>query len=203
MIYLLNNQKYEGVKNLPVIEIEFKNIDIDFNVDYLLFTSKNGVKAVDRIDKKWKEKSAICIGEPTAQMVIELGGKVEYIAKSSYGDELAKEIIKNYKPSKILFLKAKKVLSNIVEILRDSNFEVVEKVVYETKCKKIEFEPKEGIFIFTSPSTIKCLLSQIEWKDSYKAIAIGIKTAQHFKYDIIVSPIQTIENCIKMAKEIV
>ena len=202
MIYLLNNQKYEGIKNLPVIEIEYKNVEVKFDVDYLLFTSKNGVIAVDKIDKNWQNIPAICIGEPTANMVKKLGGKVEYIADSSYGDDLAYEIIKNYNPSKILFLRAKKVLSKIVEILKDNGFEVIEKIVYETKCKKLEFIPKEGIFIFTSPSTVKCFLSQTKWKDSYKAIAIGTKTAQAFPYDIKISNIQTIDNCIKIAKEL-
>jgi len=202
MIYLLNNQKYDGVENLPVIEIEYKNIEIDFDVDYLLFTSKNGVSGVDKISEKWKNIPAICIGNPTANKVIELGGKVEYIANSSYGDDLAKEIIQNFQPSKILFLKAKKVLSKIVDILKSHNFEVIEKVVYETKCKKIDFIPKEGIFIFTSPSTIKCFLAQTNWKPSYKAVAIGKRTASAFEDEIIISPIQTIENCIKIANSL-
>jgi len=203
MIYLLNNQKYEGIQNLPVIEIEFLNIDINFqNIDYLLFTSKNGVLAVDKISDKWKNIPAICIGKPTASIVKNLGGKVEYIASKSYGDDLALEIIEHFEPSKILFLRAKKVLSKIVNILQNNSFEIIEKIVYETKCKKIDFIPKEGIFIFTSPSTIKCFLSQIKWKQNYKAIAIGTRTANSFPYEIIVSDIQTIDNCIKIAKNI-
>jgi uroporphyrinogen-III synthase len=203
MIYLLNNQKFDGVKNLPVIEIEYKNIDINFDVDYLLFTSKNGVIAVDKISDEWKNIPAICIGKPTANVVVKLGGKVEYIAKSSYGDDLAKEIITNFSPSKIVFLRAKKVLSNIVEILKENNFDVIEKIVYETKCKTIDFIPEKGIFIFTSPSTVKCFLSQIEWKKEYKAIAIGTRTASAFPYKIEVSDIQTIDNCIKIAKNMI
>jgi len=203
MIYLLNNQKFEGVENLAVIEIEYKNIDIDFDVDYLLFTSKNGVIAVNKITDKWKNIPAICIGKPTAKKVEELGGKVEYIAKSSYGDDLAKEIVQHFKPSKILFLRAKKVLSNIVEVLKENKFDVIEKIVYETKCKKIDFIPKEGVFIFTSPSTVKCFLSQIKWNKNYKAVAIGTRTASAFPEKIEVSNIQTIENCIKIAKNMI
>jgi len=201
MIYLLNNQKFEGVENIPVIKIKFLDEKIDFQgVNYLLFTSKNGVLAVDRLNKEWQKIPAICIGKPTAKMVEKLGGKVEYIANKSYGDELAIEIIQNFKPSKILFLRAKKILSKIVTILRDNNFEVIEKVVYQTDCKKIDKIPKKGVFIFTSPSTIKCFLSQLEWKNEYKAVAIGEKTAEAFPYKIVVSEIQTIENCIKIAK---
>ena len=203
MIYLLSNQKFDGVENLPVIEIEYKNIDIDFDVDYLLFTSKNGVIGIDKISDKWKKIPAICIGEPTAKKVKELGGKIEYIANSSYGDDLAQEIIQNFNPSKILFPRAKKVLSNIVEVLKSYDFEVIDKIIYETKCKKLDYIPKKGIFIFTSPSTIKCFLSQTNWKSTYKAIAIGKKTASFFDGEIVVSDIQTIDNCIKIAKNMI
>ena len=203
MIYLLNNDKYEGVKNLAVIEIEYFNKKVSLDVDYLLFTSKNGVIALDKVSDKWKSIPAICIGKPTAKMVEKLGGKVKYIANKSYGDELAKEIIDNFPPSKIFFSRAKVVLSNIVDTLKKANFEIIDEVMYETKCKKIEFIPKEGIFIFTSPSTVKCFLSQIKWNKNYKAIAIGSKTASAFPYEIITSDIQTIDNCIKIAKNLV
>ena len=203
MIYLLSNQKFDGVENLPVIEIEYKNIDIDFDVDYLLFTSKNGVIGIDKISDKWKKIPSICIGEPTANKVKELGGIVQYVASKSYGDELAKEILINFSPSKILFPRAKKVLSNIIDVLKDNNFDIIDTIIYETKCKKLDYIPKEGIFIFTSPSTIKCFLSQTNWKPTYKAIAIGEKTASFFDGEIVTSNIQTIENCIKIAKNMI
>ncbi len=203
MIYLLNNDKYEGVKNLPIIDIEYFDKDISLDIDYLLFTSKNGVIALDRITDKWRGIPTICIGKPTAKMVEKLGGEVEYVATKSYGDELAKEIINNFPPSKLFFSRAKVVLSNIVDILKEANFEVIDEILYETKCKKIEFVPKNGVFIFTSPSTVKCFLSQIKWNKNYKAVAIGYKTAQAFPYEIKISPIQTIEYCIKIAKNLV
>lgn len=204
MIYLLNNQKYEGVENIPIIKINYLNPEIELkNIDYLLFTSKNGVIGVNKICEKWKDIPAICIGKGTAKMVQKLGGKVDYIAKNSYGDELAKEIIKTYPPSNILFLKAKVVLSDIVNILKNNNFNIIEKVVYETNCNKIDFQPKKGdIFIFTSPSTVKCFLNSFKWDKNYKAVAIGTRTASYFKGEIVTSEIQTIENCIKIAKNL-
>jgi uroporphyrinogen-III synthase len=205
MIYLLNNQKYDGVENLPVIKINYLTPEINFsNIDYLLFTSKNGVVAVDKISDEWKNIPAITIGEATAKMVKKVGGKVEYIAKKSYGDELAKEIIQNFALSNILFFKAKKVLSNIVEVLEENNFNVIQKVVYETICNKIEKElKKNSVFIFTSPSTIKCFFNQFNWDESFKAVAIGSRTASYFPGKIVISDIQTIDNCIKIAKNMI
>ncbi len=205
MIYLLNNQKYDGVENLPVIKINYLTTKIDFdNIDYLLFTSKNGVIGLDKISKEWQNIPAITIGNPTAKMVEKLGGEIKYIAKSSYGDELAKEILDNFEPSTILFSKAKVVLSDIVEILEKNNFNVIQKVTYETICNKIEKNlEKNSVFIFTSPSTIKCFFKQFIWDDTFKAIAIGSRTASYFPGKIVVSDIQTIDNCIKIAKNMI
>ena len=202
MIYLLNNQKYDGIENLPVIKINYLTPKINLNnIDYLLFTSKNGVIGLDKISDKWKNIPAITIGEPTAKVVEKLGGKVKYIAKSSYGDELAKEILNNFEPSNILFSKAKIVLSDIVEVLEKNKFNVIQKITYETTCNKIDKSLVENsIFIFTSPSTVKCFFKQFKWNSTFKAIAIGNRTASYFPEKIVVSNIQTIDNCIKIAK---
>jgi len=205
MIYLLNNQKYDGIENLPVIKINYLTPKINFsNIDYLLFTSKNGVIGLDKISDKWKNIPAITIGEPTAKVVEKLGGKVKYVAKSSYGDELAKEILNNFEPSNILFSKAKIVLSDIVEVLEKNKFNVIQKITYETICNKIDKSLVENsIFIFTSPSTIKCFFKQFKWNSTFKAIAIGNRTASYFPEKIVVSNIQTIDNCIKIAKNMI
>jgi uroporphyrinogen-III synthase len=205
VIYLLNNQKYDGIENLPVIKINYLTTKINFNnIDYLLFTSKNGVVALNKINNEWKNIPAITIGKATAKTVEKFGGKVKYIAKNSYGDELAKEIIDNFEPSNILFSKAKIVLSNIIEVLEQNNFNVIQKVTYETTCNKINKNlEKNSVFIFTSPSTIKCFLKQFKWDESFKAIAIGSRTASYFPEKIVISDIQTIYNCIKIAKNMI
>jgi uroporphyrinogen-III synthase len=52
-----------------------------------------------------------------------------------------------------LSIEAKVVLSDIVEILENNNFNIKQKVVYETVCNKVEKElEKNSVFIFTSPS---------------------------------------------------
>ena len=188
-----------------MIKINFLNFEIDYlNFDYILFTSKNSVKAVDNYSDEWKKLPAICIGKATAKEVTKRGGSVDFISPKFYGDELAKEIVKKYKKSKLLFPRAKKVLSSIVEILKTNGFEVEEVIVYETTCQKKDIKLDEkAIVIFTSPSTIKCFLKSYSYNDIYKAIAIGEKTASFYEGNIIISDEQTIKRCIKIAKSMV
>jgi len=73
---------------------------------------------------------------------------------------------------------------------------------YEEIKNKFGIPKKGDIFIFTSPSTIKCFLNSFNWDKNYKAVAIGTRTASYFKGEIVTSEIQTIENCIKIAKNL-
>ena len=49
-IYILTEEKYENIKNYPVIKINFLSPFFSFeNINYLIFTSKNGVRAIDKL----------------------------------------------------------------------------------------------------------------------------------------------------------
>ena len=206
-IYLLTNEKYEGALNYPVIKINFLSPFISFEgIDYLLFTSKNGVRAVDRINQEWKKIPSFAIGKATAKEIEKYGGKIEYIAKSSYGDEFAKEIIKKYKNKTFLFLRAKKIISPINEIFKNSTSILKEIIVYETVCNKPDKSLiKPSIVIFSSPSTVECF-AKINNFNNIKAIAIGKKTKQALlKYtnEVLLPDTPSIKECIKLAKNVI
>ena len=205
-IYVLTQEKYEGVLNYPVIKIEFLSPSFSFEgVDYLLFTSKNGVRAVNTLIEKWKEYPAFAIGKSTADEIKKLGGNVEYIAKSSYGDEFAKEINSQYKNKTFLFFRAKKLVSNIKEQFKN-NF-LKEVIIYETKCSNPEMHIKKpAIVIFSSPSTVECF-SKLEDFENILPIAIGKKTKksllEFYKDNHILMPGKpSLKECIKIAKSI-
>ena len=205
-IYILTEEKYEGVLNYPVIKINFLSPFISFKeIDFLLFTSKNGVRAVNKITNEWKNIPAFAIGKATANEIEKLGGKVEFIAKSAYGDEFANEIVQKYKNKTFLFLRAKKIISPINEIFKNSSNKLIEKIVYETKCNNpIKKMIKPAIVIFSSPSTIKCF-SKIESFDKIIPIAIGKKTKKALlKYttNILMPKTPSILECINLAKNV-
>jgi len=204
-IYILSEKSFEGAKNLPVIKINFLDIKVDLDgYNALVFTSKNGVEAIDRIDKSWKDKEIYSIGSGTTKAIKDKGVVAAYTAKSSYGDDFAKEIIPHLKGKRALFLRAKKVTSNLNAILKNNGINLDEKIVYETVCNSyLKESPKEGsVIIFSSPSTIECFFKLYDWKDSYKAVVIGTKTASFMPKEIEfqISKTQTIPACIELAK---
>ncbi|MFV0481203.1 MAG: uroporphyrinogen-III synthase, partial [Campylobacteraceae bacterium] len=157
------------------------------------------------IDKSWKNLEVFSIGEGTSRAVKEFGVEVFYEAKNSYGDEFAKEIASFLQNKRVLFPHAKEVVSDVFGILKSLHVNIKEFVVYKTNCVKRDTKekPEDGsILIFTSPSTVKCFLENFAWNETYKAVAIGKKTANAFPKDIKVNiaPMQTTQSCVLFAQ---
>jgi uroporphyrinogen-III synthase len=208
-IYILGQKQLPNTISLPVFDIKYINQDINFdNYDALIFTSKNAVYAIDSININWKEKDAYCIANQTASVVQELGGNVKYISDSSYGDEFANELKNILYNKKVLFLSAKKIVSNLLDILKKSNIDIEQKVVYETILKtniSKDLQPhKNSIIIFSSPSTVEGFLNNFKWDKSYKAVAIGEVTAKHIPsyINFEISPNTSLLKCVEFARKL-
>ncbi len=207
-IFVLSQKRFEGAKNLPVIVFDYYDKEVDiFPYDALIFTSKNGVYALDQVNACWKSRDIYSIGSGTSQAVRELGGKIVYEAKSSYGDDFAAEIKAHLQGVKTLFVRPKVVTSHLAEILRDAGVGLEEEILYETKCndcETLQTPPAGSYIIFSSPSTIDCFFRCFAWDESYTAIVIGEKTAsfmpKHIPFEM--SPKQTIPACIALAQEL-
>ena len=204
-IYLLSNQKYIDVENLEVFQIEYIKSEIDLlKYDALVFTSKNAVYSLDSFNKDWKKIPSFVIAPKTASVIEKLGGKVVFTGVTSHGNEFAKELINLLKNKKVLYIKAFKTVSNLVEILKSNDILLDELVAYKTSCKKSNIKlENNSVFIFTSPSSVECFFSQYSWKESYKAIVIGKTTAEYLPKNInyLISPQTSIDECIKLAKQ--
>jgi uroporphyrinogen-III synthase len=204
-IYLLSNQKYPEVENIEVFQIEYIKSKIDLlKYDALIFTSKNAVYSLDSFNKDWKKIPSFVIAPKTAQVIEELGGKIAFTGITSHGNDFAKELIELLNNKKVLYVKALKTVSNLVDILKNNNVLLDELVVYETSCKTNNIILEEGsIFIFTSPSSVECFFKQYSWNDSYKAIVIGKTTAMYLPKDIdyMISSETSIHECINLAKQ--
>jgi len=205
MIYILSEKPYEGAENLPCILTKYHTVSLDLSVyDALIFSSKNGVHAIDKINQSWKNIPAYSIGEGTSKAINTLGGKLVYAAKRSYGDDFSHEIKTMLHGKKVLFLRAKVVTSSLNSILKDAGVMLEEEIVYETVCNSCDTlqKPESGsIIIFSSPSTIECFFRCFTWDESYKAVVIGDVTASYMPKNIAFTqaPQQTIPSCIELA----
>jgi len=205
-IYIASNKEIDGIYNLNLLTINYKNIDIDLTkYDALIFTSKNGVNSFSNSKLQWKDIDSFAISKVTANALKKSNSKLVYEGISGHGDDFAKELIIYLKDKKTLYIRPKKVVSNIKNILKENDIICDEIITYETGCRKIlniKKLEKNSIIIFTSPSTIDCFFKNYNWDDSYTAIAIGDTTASYFPKDknIVISKLQTIESCVQIAK---
>jgi len=204
-IYLLSNVKsnQEDIINLSVFDINFIKPTIDFNsYDALIFTSKNAIFSLENFNIDYHKIPSYAIASKTATILKTYNSNLVYTGVSGHGDQFANEIKEKLYGKKVLYVRAKKVVSNLTNILKCE-----EVIVYETVCKNQEKQnkiTKDSIIIFTSPSTIKCFFSNYKWHDSYIAICIGKTTASYLSKDIkyFISNTTSIDSCIELARTI-
>jgi uroporphyrinogen-III synthase len=207
-IYILSDKHIKHSKNIPVIDIKYIKQDVDLKkYDALIFTSKNAVKAIDSMDDSWKKIPSYVIAPQTAKVIKSLGGILQVVGKEHHGDEFASEIIDELQGKKVLYVGGTKIVSNLMNILKDNGIECDDLVVYETICKKYNSKirlPKNSIIVFSSPSTIECFLKNVDWDESYTAISIGQTTAKFFPEYIKpeIAENTSLESCVKKALEL-
>jgi len=207
-IYLFSVSSHPEAIHINSLTVTFFKPKIDFTqIDYLVLTSKQAVKALEQYDKEeFIQKKALCISKATAKAYKELGGEVLEVGKG-YGDTLV-DAIKNYpNTTKWLYLRAEVVASDFADVLREDGYVIKEAILYKSECSKEILDAKvkrDAILIFTSPSSIKCYLKTHSLFSSQKIIVIGKTTAKALPKDIdyILSPDTTVESCIQIAKKL-
>ena len=207
-VYILSDKKVEGALNLPVIKIEFLNQEISLEpFDAFIITSKNGVKAIDKIFPSWKDFPCFVVGDVTAKIVEELGGKVMHRSVDGNGRSLCDDIYKNYSNLKFIYPSPKVAAFDVKGFLSSHSISVVQIVVYETVCSDEVFEapPSDSVIIFSSPSTIECFFKKFAWKESYRAVVIGKTTAKQMPSGVAfaVSDKQSLKSAVELSKKLV
>lgn len=207
-IYLLNDKKVKWAKNIPLFNISYIQKQINFkDYDAIVFTSKNAVNAINSMNKDWKKIPSYVISEQTAKLIKDLDGNLEYISKTKHGNEFAIELIKQLKGKKVIYLRGKEIVSDLIEILEKNNIACTDEIIYENSfdesIKKTKL-PKNSKIIFSSPSTIKYFFKVFSWDESFTAISIGKTTAKYLPEDIdpIVSDNTSLKACVEKALEV-
>lgn len=204
-IYVLSDKEVKYTKSLPVIETQMIEEKVDLSsYDALVFTSKNGVKYIDRLTNEWKKIPAYAISAQTAKAIKDLGGKVAFVGKEKHGDEFAHELLSLLSGKKTAYVGAQSTISNFMKILQENGIECDHIPVYHTVCKAYEKKitlPKGSVVIFSSPSTIECFFKNVTWDESFTAISIGRTTAKYFPDFIqpLIAENTSLESCVYKA----
>ena len=203
-IYLLNEQKFDGVENLEVFEIDYLKFDLDLKkYDALVFTSKNAIFSLEENGINWKNIPSYVIAPKTADIAKKFGANIAFIGFSGHGNDFANELIQYLKDKKTLYIRALKTVSNLTNILKENGINIDEIIAYKTSCNKQEIKAldKNSTIIFTSPSSVECFFQKYIWEDSFKAIAIGKTTALYLPKNIKceISSLTSVEECVKLA----
>ena len=165
------------------------------HVDWLIFTSKNGVDAffsrmaASKLDVRSLSGCKIAaIGDKTSELLKTYGIYADLIPREFHSDALAEELRKALKKEeKAWYLKAKNADSHLKEALEDCcNFEEI--VVYENESLPLEQMEVGNVndydgAIFTCASSASRLIEKAgkEWAGSVTSFSIGPKTTARLK----------------------
>lgn len=205
-IYLFSISSHRDAISVNSLDITFFKPSIDFSqYDFLIITSKQACEALKQYDfKEYKDKKALCISKASAKSFETLGGTVLDVGKG-YGDTLIQKIETYPKTKKWLYLRAKVVASDFVELSQKNGYSIDEIVVYESQCSEAIQNiqvPQNATLIFTSPSSIECFLKNHTFYTTQKIIVIGKTTANRLpngvKYTL--SKETTIQSCIDLSR---
>ena len=117
-VYIASNKKVVGTNNLNLLKINYLDMDIDITkYDALIFTSKNGVNSLLNSKLHWKDIDSFAISDITSNALKECNSNLQFTGISGHGDQFAKELIEYLKGKKALYIRAKKVVSNLKDIL--------------------------------------------------------------------------------------
>lgn len=164
-------------------------------VDWLLFTSQNGVgflaEILNDLDvdlSVLKLKKIGAVGEKTAQAVRKLGMRVGFVPQDFTSEDLANGL-PEVKNKKILLARSTIANPTLKKILELRGAEVIDLPVYKTELVKrknsefINFLKNNQVvcLVFTSPSTVKGLLKNLDLNLRFQvfslpALAIGPTT---------------------------
>lgn len=202
-VYLLSSSLLPGTRSLPMLETRYLPVTLP-PCDALLLTSKNGVEALKR-SGPWPSLPAFAVGDATARAVREAGGQVA-CAANGYGEELADAILGDPALTRLRFcyLRAKEVSTDLAALLRARGVAVEERTVYETQCsgEPLEAPDPEAVILFSAPSHVRCFLARFGWREGWRAVCIGEKTAAALPPEIphMVSPERSLEAAVRFAQ---
>ncbi|MAW96082.1 MAG: uroporphyrinogen-III synthase [Leeuwenhoekiella sp.] len=197
------------------IKIDFLDFNLPQQLENLIFTSQNAVKAflkklVERNVSNanvnqpplLEERAGVrcfCVGSKTEALLLKNGLKV--VKTGQNASELADFITKNYKNEHFCFFCGNKRRDELPQILNENRLRFQEIEVYKTSLNNKKFEQKFDAVLFFSPSGVQSFAQQNSLENTL-AVCIGNTTAaevQNYTDQFTVANATTIESVIARA----
>jgi uroporphyrinogen-III synthase len=187
--------KEQGVEIIPLPLITIENIPFDLpadvnleKVDWLLFSSANGVEAffarLSELGLKKDYHTRIgAVGAKTAEAVCKFGYTVDFIPSEAYGTLFFPEFIEGpyEKGQTVLYARGREVNFDPLPLFMDRQASYVPIVCYEGTVNRLEPSTVESLtgddyILFTAPSSVRAH-QQLFGAPKARIIAIGRTTA--------------------------
>lgn len=207
MIYLIGKGRFRGVKNIVLSAINFMDFRVNLSeFDALIITSKNALRALGRSKSELNFNVKIyAVGNESANYAQKMGFTSIKTAPKAYGKDLAKAYKNELAGKKCLYLRAKKIASNLDDELTKAGANLTQIIAYENAYKAPK-EPlkleKPAVFIFTSPSSVQHFLKAYTLGADDKCVAIGATTAAALPHtqSVFIPQEQSIKACVTLAR---
>lgn len=204
-VWLISKTPYEGVNHLPILSTVFLNPSIDFSpYDGIVFTSKQGIDALDSAGIDRERVRCLCVSDATAVHARKAGYE-NVLTAEGYGESIPPLLANEGENLRWLYARPETVATDWIESAKEMGIRIDEAVVYETRCNPdadctgIE---NDAVLIFTSPSTVRCFENRHPILPTHRIVAIGKTTAAAFRSGIavVLSETPSIESAVEMAR---
>lgn len=209
-IFYCGTSDLEEVISLNLLDFNFFNFEVDLNnIDFLVFTSKRGVKSLDLNNNDWKKIKCLCIGEETSKFCKSLGGDVFYTSKNKLGIEFSNEIKDICIGKNILVISNKKPNFDICSHFNDFNIKCEFISGYESVMNIFDIKPyipTHSFVIISSPLYFKSFINNWDNYNDFNFICIGKNTFDFVNKfgtrNVFLSDNISILSCIDKFKEL-
>ncbi|HEY0045379.1 MAG TPA: uroporphyrinogen-III synthase [Flavobacterium sp.] len=200
---LLPNQKQFllnaglSVIEADFIKVQYKDVLISTDADYVIFTSSNAVKAILKSADfpKLQQMPCFCVGEKTKNL---LGQNGFDVLASADNAEVLVDKFKAHSDKKFLLLSGNLRLETIPRALQEANINYEEVEVYSTTKTPIKIKSKPNGILFFSPSAVESYL-ELNKINNAICFCIGNTTAKAVNgltENIVVANQPSVENVI-------
>ena len=191
-----------------LIDFAAEDFKIERSYDWIFFSSRNGVKFFFEHEerKKLSEAKIACMGVGTAEEVVELFGKYDFVGTGNPIDTAAEfsKLLDDHQS--VLFPLAESSKKSVQKHLA-SSIDLGELIVYTNRIKQDVSIPKVDLVAFTSPMSVDAFNANYEFEGLPYAVAIGQSTAEqlakHGFVDIFISERASEEGMLEKLGEII